>query len=189
VAEAAVCAHVLGSVTVHAAIHADVAFASHLLALGDWTVTIFALAAGREVRAMAEPNPRGRVVDANPGDLLATLGGGSEFLNRRLIRGDGRVAGHAGRYRGETHGVTGIGVDVTSVALQLESAGVELVTVRKRLFRRWLRRGQGREDQGYRPQLRGKAKRGTERPHRTSHSLSVQPVHLLHFFRQVLGAA
>ena len=62
-------------------------------------------------------------------------------MNRRLIRGDGSVAGHAGRYWGETHGVTGIGVDVTSVALQLEGAGVELVTVGKRLFGSWLRRG------------------------------------------------
>jgi hypothetical protein len=42
---------------------------------------------------------------------------------------------------GKPHGVTGVGVDVTSLALQLETAGVELVTVGKRLFGRWLRRG------------------------------------------------
>ena len=140
VAEAAVCTHVLRAVTGQAAIHADVALATHLLAFGDWAVAVFAFGAGREVRTMTEPNPRRCVVNANPGDLLATLGGSRQFLNGRLIRGYGRVAAHARRYRGETHGVTGIGVDVTSAALQLECAGVEFVAVRKRLFGRCLRR-------------------------------------------------
>ena len=76
VAEVAVGAHFFGSVTGHAATHADVAFAIHLFAFGDWAVAVFAFAAGLEVRAMAEPNKRGRLVDADPGDLLATLGGG-----------------------------------------------------------------------------------------------------------------
>src|SRR5437016_6327600 len=76
VAEAAVGAHFLGSVTGHAATHADVAFAIHLFAFGDWAVAVFARAAGIEVRAMAEPNKWGRLVDADPGDPLATLGRG-----------------------------------------------------------------------------------------------------------------
>jgi hypothetical protein len=75
-AEGAVGAHFFGTVTGHAATHADVAFASHLFAFGDWAVAVFAFAAGLEVRAMAEPNKRGRLVDADPGDLLAALGSG-----------------------------------------------------------------------------------------------------------------
>src|SRR5260370_41989652 len=68
VAEAAVGAHFFGTVAGHAATHADVAFAIHLFAFGDWAVAVFAFAAGLEVRAMAEPNKRGRLVDADPGD-------------------------------------------------------------------------------------------------------------------------
>jgi hypothetical protein len=76
VAEAAVGTHFLGSVTRNAATHADVAFAIYLFAFGDWAVAALACAAGLEVRAMAEPDERRRLVDADPGDLLATLGGG-----------------------------------------------------------------------------------------------------------------
>jgi hypothetical protein len=76
VTEGAVGADFLGSVTVDAGGHADVAFANHLLALGDLAVAVFAFGAGREVGAMTEPNKRRRLVNANPGDLLATFGGG-----------------------------------------------------------------------------------------------------------------
>src|SRR6202011_4738197 len=76
VAEVAVGAHFFGSVTGDAATHADVAFAIHLFAFGDWAVAVFTFAAGLKVRAMAEPNKRGRLVDADPVDLLATFGGG-----------------------------------------------------------------------------------------------------------------
>src|SRR5690242_13574243 len=103
VAEAAIDAHLLRLVALHAAAHADVTLFEELFALHDFAVTVRARIPGLEMRTVAETDIRRNLVDPYPGHRPVLRGEIRQLPDRRTVPFHRGVALHAGRSRRDRH--------------------------------------------------------------------------------------
>ncbi len=96
--------------------------------LGDLTVTGLTLYASFQMSAVRPAHPRSESIDAHPRDGFLRLREGGQFLNRRLVLGNGFVTGHARTGRRESHQVTRFWIGVATQALQTDCQ-VRLVAI------------------------------------------------------------
>jgi len=80
------------------------------------SVTHFACHLCFDVRTVAPINPSRQNIHADPGNGLAGLGIGRQFLDRRFFLSDGRVARHAFGFGRKGHSIAGFRIAMTIFA-------------------------------------------------------------------------
>ncbi len=106
--------------------------------LGDLSMARLALYAGVQMFAVRPVHAHGEFVDAHPRNGLPRLRVGRKFLDRRLVRGNRAVTGHARAGCWERHQIAWLGIGVAGLALQAQRQ-VGFVAVRERLHGRRVR--------------------------------------------------
>lgn len=114
--------------TIHAAFHVENASLANSLHFFNLSVAGLTSYIGRYVSLVSEIHKIRQIVDLDPGDRLFRFPVADKLLNLRLLSTDVLVAAHAklhGRYTCDNRFAR---IDVTIEAVDLEVAGMNLVT-------------------------------------------------------------